>query len=123
MAGDSDMEISDDDLPPSSSVGSCLHTHPPTHQEAHDFLSSLLLAPDGKGVLPGDGPVDESGASVDTARAGVRPGTHPPPHQEANDFLSSLFLGPEREGVLTGNGTIVAGEAGACLETRPVDAP
>jgi hypothetical protein len=70
MAGDSDMEISDDDRPPPSSVGSCLQTHPPTHQEAHDFLSSLLLEPDGEGVLPGDGPVDEEAA-------GVCPGARP----------------------------------------------
>jgi hypothetical protein len=70
MAGDSDMEISDDDLPPPSSVGSCLPTRPPTHQEAHDFLSSLLLAPGGEGVLPGDGPVDGVGA-------GVCPGARP----------------------------------------------
>jgi hypothetical protein len=64
MAGDSDMEISDDDRPLPSSVGSCLQTHPSTHQEAYAFLSSLLLAPDGEGVLPGDGPVDEAGAAV-----------------------------------------------------------
>ena len=64
MASNSAMEISDGDLPPPSSVGSCLQTHPPTHQEANDFLSSLLLAPDGEGVLPGDGPVDEEAAGV-----------------------------------------------------------
>jgi hypothetical protein len=34
----------------------------PTHQEANDFLSSLLLATDGEGVLQGDGPVDEEGS-------------------------------------------------------------
>ena len=78
MAGNSDMEISDDDRPPPSSVGSCLQTHPPTHPAANDFLSSLLLEPDGDGVLPGDGPVDEAGAgvcpwarSVDTARGAL----------------------------------------------------
>ena len=61
MAGNSDMEISDDDRPPPSSVGSCLQTHPPTHPEAHDFLSSLLLEPEGEGVWPGDGTVDDPG--------------------------------------------------------------
>jgi hypothetical protein len=44
--------------------------HPPPHQEAHDFLSSLLLQPEGEGVWPGDGTVDEEGA-------GVCPGARP----------------------------------------------
>ena len=43
---------------------------PPPHQEAHDFLSSLLLGPEGEGVWPGEGTVDEEGA-------GVCPGTRP----------------------------------------------
>ena len=64
MEGDSDMEISDDDRPLPSSGGSCLQTQPPPHQAAHDFLSSLLLAPDGEGMWPGDEPVDEEGAGV-----------------------------------------------------------
>jgi hypothetical protein len=64
MEGDSDMEISDDDRPLPSSVGSCLQTHPPSHQEAHDFLSSLLLAPDGEGVWTGDGTVADEGVGV-----------------------------------------------------------
>ena len=64
MASNSAMEISDGDRPTPSSVGSCLQTHPPTHQEAHDFLSTLLLATDGEGVSPGDGPVDGEGAGV-----------------------------------------------------------
>ena len=51
LVGDSDMEISDDDRPLPSSVRSCLWTHQPTHLEAHDFLSSLLLEPEGEGVL------------------------------------------------------------------------
>jgi hypothetical protein len=62
--GTSDMEISDDDSPLPSSVSSCLQTHLPPHQEAHDFLSSLLLEPEGEGVWPGDGTVDEEGAGV-----------------------------------------------------------
>ena len=73
MESDSDMEISDDDRPLPSSVGSCLQTHPPSHQEAHDFLSSLLMEPEGDGAWSGDR-------------------------------------------------TVVAGEAGVCLGTRPVDA-
>ena len=82
MAGNSDMEISDDDSPPPSSVGSCLQTHPPTHQEAHDFLSSLLLATDGEGVLPGEGPVDEEGA-------GVCPGARPV-HPEEGSLVAMI---------------------------------
>jgi hypothetical protein len=70
LDGDSDMEISDDDRPPPSSVSSCLQTHPQPHQEAHDFLSSLLLAPDGEGVWHRDGTVDDEGA-------GVCPGARP----------------------------------------------
>jgi hypothetical protein len=58
------MEISDDDRPLQSSASSCLQTHPPPHQEAHDFLSSLLLTPEGEGVWPGEGTVDGEGAGV-----------------------------------------------------------
>ena len=64
MESDSAMEFSDDDRPLPSSAGSCIQTHPPPPPEAHDFLSSLLLAPDGEGMLPGGGPVDEEGAGV-----------------------------------------------------------
>ena len=68
MEGDSDMEISDDDRPLPSSGGSCLQTHPPPHQEAHDFLSGLFLGPEGDGAWPG-------ARSVDAGEAGVGPST------------------------------------------------
>ena len=38
----SDMDISDDDRPITSSAGSCLPTHPPPHQQARDFLLELM---------------------------------------------------------------------------------
>ena len=101
MAGNSDMEISDDDRPPPSSVGSCLQTHPPTHPEAHDFLSSL--ATDGDGVLPGDGSADEAGAGVATARAGVCPGTRPVEPEGAAGRPGGAT------GIRHGNGTVDAG--------------
>jgi hypothetical protein len=68
--GTSDMEISDDDRPLPSSISSCIQTHPPPHQEAHDFLSSLFLEPEEEGVWPGDGTVDAEGAGV---CSGARP--------------------------------------------------
>jgi hypothetical protein len=66
LDGDSNMEISDDRTArfKPSSVSSCLQTHPPPYQEAHDFLSSLFLEPAGEGVWPGDGTADEEGAGV-----------------------------------------------------------
>ena len=76
------MEISDGDRPPPSSVGSCLPTHPPTHQEAHVFLSSL--ATDGEGVLlggagvcPGTGPVVPVGEGGRPGGGGVGDGGPP----------------------------------------------
>ena len=44
MEGDSDMDISEDNRPLPSSVGSCLQTHPPTHQEGVSSLSCLSHA-------------------------------------------------------------------------------
>jgi hypothetical protein len=55
MEGDSDMEILDDDRPLPSSVSSCLQTHPPPHQEAHDFLSSLVSSWSPRGRAYGRG--------------------------------------------------------------------
>ena len=113
LVGDSDMEISDDDRPLPSSVSSCLPTHPPPHQDAYDFLSSLLLEPEGDGeagvcswarpvdpaggalvaMIPGDGTVAEEGA-------GVCPGARP--------------VEPEGEGGCPGDATV---DGGASVET------
>ena len=49
------MEILDDDRPLPSSVSSCLQTHPPPHQEAHDFLSSLVSSWSPRGRAYGRG--------------------------------------------------------------------
>ena len=108
MAGNSDMAISDDDRPPPSSVGSCLKTHPPTHQEANDFLSSLLLATDGEGVFPGDGPVDDEGE-------GVCPGTRPVDPAEGSlvamtPDVDPPDLHPSRHGQAGGSSAVPAGE-------------
>ena len=106
--GDSDMEISDDDRPPPSSVGSCLQTHPPTRPEAHDFLSSLL-ATDGEGVLPGDAPVDEVGT-------GICPGTRPVDPAEGSlvamipDVDPPDVLPPSRHGQDEGSSAVPDGE-------------
>ena len=120
--GTSDMEISDDDRPFPSSVSSCLQTHPPPHQEAqeaHDFLSSLLLEPEGEGAWPGDGTVDEEGANVcpgarpvDTA-GGALVATIPDV-----DLLRAAPLG---EGVWPWDGTVDEEGAGVCPGARPVD--
>jgi hypothetical protein len=119
LDGDSDMEISDDDRPLPSSVSSCLQTHPPPHQEAHDFLSSLFLEPAGEGVWPGDGTVDEKGAGVcsgawpvDTA-GGALVATIPDV-----DPLRAASLG---EGVWPWDGTVDEEGAGVCPGARPVD--
>ena len=72
--GTTDMEISDDEPPLPSSVSSCLQTHPPPPQEAHDFLSSLYWSPRGRAGGLG---MRQSIAVPPSRRSGVmgRPGS------------------------------------------------
>ena len=124
--GTSDYGDSDDDRPLPSSVSSCLQTHPPPHQEAHDFLSSLLLEPEGEGVWPGDGTVDEEGAGVcpgawpvDTA-GGALVATIPDvdPLRDASVSLHGHALGPAAPVEDSAAAQSPGGAVGTCYRQR-----
>ena len=117
MEGDSDMEISDDDRPLPSSVGSCLQTHPPAHQEAYDFLASLFLEPEVEGVWHGEG-------IIDAEEAGVYPGARPVDPAGGALVETIPEVDPPRtsgEGGWPGDGRDNTERAGVCPGAQPVD--